>query len=61
MGTLTWDDYVEQGVLAGDRRGAGDQPAPTKVNTLGFCVGGTLLGERAGGAGARAASSRPPA
>ena len=24
QGTLTWDDYLEQGVLHGDRRGAGD-------------------------------------
>ena len=42
QGTLTWDDYLEQGVLAGDRRGAGDHRAD-KANTLGFCVGGTLL------------------
>ncbi len=43
MGTASWDDYLEQGVfkaldVAQDIRGA------DKVNALGFCVGGTLLG-----------------
>ena len=42
QGHLTWDDYLEQGVMqaidvARASRGA------DKVNTLGFCVGGTLL------------------
>jgi polyhydroxyalkanoate synthase len=42
LGHLEWDDYIEQGVLAPLAAiraisGAG------KVNTLGFCVGGTLL------------------
>ena len=43
QGHLTWDDYLEKGVkqaidVALDVSGA------DKVNTLGFCVGGTLLG-----------------
>ena len=41
--TLTWDDYVEQGplkALAVARAISGVE----KVNALGFCVGGTLLG-----------------
>jgi polyhydroxyalkanoate synthase subunit PhaC len=43
MGRATWDDYLEQGVMkaldvAREIRGA------DKVNALGFCVGGTLLG-----------------
>jgi polyhydroxyalkanoate synthase len=40
--TLTWDDYIEQGVL----RAIDVAQAITnadKVNTMGFCVGGTLL------------------
>lgn len=39
---LTWDDYLEQGVM----QAIGVARAVTsadKVNTLGFCVGGTLL------------------
>jgi poly[(R)-3-hydroxyalkanoate] polymerase subunit PhaC len=40
--TLTWDDYIEQGVLraidVARRITKADQ-----VNTLGFCIGGTLL------------------
>ena len=43
MGRATWDDYLEHGVIraldaASAICGAG------KVNALGFCVGGTLLG-----------------
>jgi polyhydroxyalkanoate synthase len=43
MGRATWDDYLEHGVLralavALEACGAG------KLNALGFCVGGTLLG-----------------
>ena len=43
MGRASWDDYVEQGVMralevAARASGTG------KVNALGFCVGGTLLG-----------------
>jgi polyhydroxyalkanoate synthase len=39
---LTWDDYIERGVaeaLAATRRLSG----ASKLNVLGFCVGGTLL------------------
>ena len=42
LGGLTWDDYLEQGVLAAldvAREIAGSKT----VNALGFCVGGTLL------------------
>ncbi len=43
MGRATWDDYLEHGVIralevAAEVCGVG------KVNALGFCVGGTLLG-----------------
>jgi polyhydroxyalkanoate synthase len=43
MGRATWDDYLEHGVMralavAAEVCGTG------KVNALGFCVGGTLLG-----------------
>jgi polyhydroxyalkanoate synthase len=43
LGHLTWDDYVEKGVLEAldvARAISGVE----KVNALGFCVGGTLLG-----------------
>jgi polyhydroxyalkanoate synthase len=42
LGHLTWDDYLEQGVL----RAIGvarDISGSKTVNALGFCVGGTLL------------------
>jgi polyhydroxyalkanoate synthase len=42
LGHLTWDDYLQQGVLAA----IGVARSITKaraVNALGFCVGGTLL------------------
>jgi polyhydroxyalkanoate synthase len=39
---LTWDDYIEQGVLAAIDVARRISKAD-KVNTLGFCVGGTLL------------------
>jgi polyhydroxyalkanoate synthase len=52
QGHLGWDDYVEQGVLkavAVTRRiGRAD-----RVNTLGFCVGGTLLASALAVAAAR--------
>lgn len=47
MGQVTWDDYIEKGAIQAiqavreitgqDRRGG-------QINTLGFCVGGTILG-----------------
>jgi len=42
LGHLTWDDYLEQGVLQAMRvvRSIGGSRT---LNTLGFCVGGTLL------------------
>jgi polyhydroxyalkanoate synthase subunit PhaC len=43
LGRLTWDDYVEKGVLAAIDVARKISGAP-EVNTLGFCVGGTLLG-----------------
>jgi len=39
---LTWDDYIEQGVLRAIDVARRITKAD-KVNTLGFCVGGTLL------------------
>ena len=43
LGHLTWDDYVETGVIEA-LRVAREIAASDKVNALGFCVGGTLLG-----------------
>jgi polyhydroxyalkanoate synthase len=43
QGHLTWDDYLEKGVLAAIRA-AREIAAAEQVNALGFCVGGTLLG-----------------
>src|SRR5258708_32551059 len=43
LGSLTWDDYIERGVLkALEVRQA--IAGAEKGNALGFCVGGTLLG-----------------
>jgi polyhydroxyalkanoate synthase len=42
QGTLTWDDYVEQGPLKA-LEVARAISGVEKVNALGFCVGGTLL------------------
>ena len=50
--TLTWDDYLEQGVLQAidvARRITGSG----QVNTLGFCIGGTLLASALAVQGAR--------
>jgi polyhydroxyalkanoate synthase len=50
---LRWDDHVELGVLqalkVASRIGRADQ-----VNTLGFCIGGTLLASALAVAAARA-------
>ncbi|MGH8748381.1 MAG: class I poly(R)-hydroxyalkanoic acid synthase [Burkholderiales bacterium] len=43
LGALTWDDYIEQGVLRA-LRVAQEIAVSDRVNALGFCVGGTLLG-----------------
>ncbi len=43
MGHLTFDDYVEKGVLKGIEVVQKISGAE-KVNTLGYCIGGTLLG-----------------
>jgi polyhydroxyalkanoate synthase len=42
LGHLTWDDYLEQGVLQAIDVARAVSGAD-KINTLGFCVGGTLL------------------
>jgi polyhydroxyalkanoate synthase subunit PhaC len=42
-GHLGWDDYLEQGVFT-PLRIAKEIAGSDKVNALGFCVGGTLLG-----------------
>jgi polyhydroxyalkanoate synthase len=42
LGTLTWNDYIEQGALTA-LRVAGEIARSRTVNALGFCVGGTLL------------------
>ena len=39
---LTWDDYVEKGVMAAIEV-ASEITKQEKVNTLGYCVGGSLL------------------
>jgi polyhydroxyalkanoate synthase len=43
QGHFGWDDYLEMGVLEGLRT-ARDITRADRVNALGFCVGGTLLG-----------------
>ncbi|HWA38998.1 MAG TPA: class I poly(R)-hydroxyalkanoic acid synthase [Burkholderiales bacterium] len=43
LGGLTWDDYLDKGVLTA-LRVAREIAGADKVNALGFCVGGTLLG-----------------
>jgi len=42
LGHLTWDDYLEQGVLSAIRV-ARAICRVRQINALGFCVGGTLL------------------
>ena len=43
QGRYGWDDYLEMGVLEA-LRAARDIARADRVNALGFCVGGTLLG-----------------
>ena len=42
LGHLTWDDYLQQGVMTAIKV-AREICEVEQVNTLGFCVGGTLL------------------
>jgi polyhydroxyalkanoate synthase len=43
QGALGWDDYLEKGIFTA-LRVAREIAQSDKVNALGFCVGGTLLG-----------------
>src|SRR6516162_5668294 len=43
QGHLTWDDYLELGIMRAIDV-ALSVTGPDKVNALGFCVGGTMLG-----------------
>ena len=43
QGNFGWDDYLEEGVFAA-LRAAKEIAKSDRVNALGFCVGGTLLG-----------------
>jgi len=43
QGDFGWDDYLEDGVFAA-LRAAKEVAGSDRVNALGFCVGGTLLG-----------------
>ena len=52
QGRLTWDDYLEQGVLA-PLDAVRDITKEKRINTLGFCVGGTLLSSALGVLAAR--------
>lgn len=42
LGSATWDDYVEHGVVTA-MRVVRDLVRADKINAMGFCVGGTLL------------------
>jgi polyhydroxyalkanoate synthase len=55
-GTLTWDDYVDKGPLKA-LEVARAISGVEKVNALGFCVGGTLLGVALAVAAARGQST----
>jgi polyhydroxyalkanoate synthase subunit PhaC len=57
QGELTWDDYLEQGVLRAIDVALAISRAD-KVNALGFCIGGTLL---ASALAVRAARDEHPA
>lgn len=57
LGHLSWDDYVERGVIAAIDTALAIS-GQKQLNTLGFCVGGTLL---AAALAALAARGRKPA
>lgn len=42
MSQATWDDYIQEGVLRAIQA-VQDISGQTQINTLGFCVGGTML------------------
>ncbi len=42
MATMTWDDYIGQGAIRAVQE-VQDITGAEKINTLGFCVGGTIL------------------
>ncbi|MDI3381005.1 class I poly(R)-hydroxyalkanoic acid synthase [Xenophilus aerolatus] len=47
MGQATWDDYIEKGAIQAIqavREITGQDKRGGQINTLGFCVGGTILG-----------------
>jgi polyhydroxyalkanoate synthase len=47
MGQVTWDDYIEKGAIQAIqavREITGQDKKGGQINTLGFCVGGTILG-----------------
>lgn len=47
MGQVTWDDYIEKGAIQAIqavREISGQDKKGGQINTLGFCVGGTILG-----------------
>ena len=47
LSVLTWDDYVETGVITAIDK-VREISNVEKINTLGFCIGGTLLSCAAG-------------
>ena len=51
-GQLTWDDYLARGIVTAIEQ-ARQICAEDKVNALGFCVGGTMLGTAAAAMAAR--------
>ena len=51
-GQLTWDDYLARGIVTAIEQ-ARQICAVDKVNALGFCVGGTMLGTAAAAMAAR--------
>ncbi len=52
LGTLTWDDYLQQGVIQAIDVAQRISASKT-VNALGFCIGGTLLSSALAVLGAR--------